>query len=228
MLTAPFLIAGVDEVGRGPLAGPVTAAAVVLDPRRPVDGLNDSKALDEPTRIRLARAIRQRAIGVALGEASVEEIDRLNILQASLLAMRRAIQALLNEGIGPRLVLIDGNQLAGSDLPEATVIKGDGRVASIAAASIVAKVSRDALMDDWHERLPQYGFGSHKGYGTAAHRAAIREHGVTELHRRSFAPIRQALQDRRREASGPVPSQAPDLPSQGQGTATATATAGTP
>jgi len=204
MLTAPYLIAGVDEVGRGPLAGPVTAAAVVLDPRRPVDGLADSKALDEARRIALDRAIRQRAIGVSLGEASVEEIDRLNILQASLLAMRRAIQGLLDEGIGPRLALIDGNQRCASALPEATVIKGDGRVAAIAAASIVAKVSRDAQAEEWHARWPDYGFGSHKGYGTAAHRAAIQAHGVTELHRRSFAPIRQLLNERRRQASDPA------------------------
>jgi len=208
MLTAPFLIAGVDEVGRGPLAGPVTACAVVLDPRRPVDGLNDSKALDEPTRIFLDRAIRQRAIGVALGEASVAEIDRLNILQASLLAMRRAIDGLREQGIGARLVLIDGNQRSGSGLPEATVIKGDGRVAAIAAASIVAKVARDALMDAWHERLPAYGFDRHKGYGTAAHRAAIEAHGVSALHRRTFAPIRQRLQAERRAASGTEPGPA--------------------
>jgi len=208
MLTAPFLIAGVDEVGRGPLAGPVTACAVVLDPRRPVDGLNDSKALDEPTRIALDRAIRQRAIGVALGEASVAEIDALNILQASLLAMRRAIEGLREQGIGARLVLIDGNQRSGSALPEATVVKGDGRVAAIAAASIVAKVARDALMDAWHERLPAYGFDRHKGYGTAAHRAAIEAHGVTALHRRTFAPIRQRLQAERRAASGTEPGPA--------------------
>lgn len=194
MLTAPFLIAGIDEVGRGPLAGPVTAAAVVLDPRRPVDGLADSKQLDEPARRCLDRAVRQRAIAVSLGEASVAEIDSLNILRASLLAMRRAVLGLQRQGIGVRLLLIDGNQRIDSEIPQATIVKGDGRASAIAAASIVAKVARDALMCRCHAQLPQYGFDAHKGYGTAAHRAAIEQHGVSDWHRRSFAPVRAVIE----------------------------------
>ena len=190
MPKTPYLIAGVDEVGRGPLAGPVVAAAVVLVPQRPVDGLADSKALDEAARERLDQAVRERAIGFAFGEASVAEIDSLNIYHATHLAMRRAIEGLAALGITPGLVLVDGNKLPGSDFPEAAIVKGDGRVAAIGAASIIAKVNRDAQMLAWHSRLPAYGFDAHKGYGTPQHLAALEEHGVTPLHRLSFAPVR--------------------------------------
>ena len=230
MPLTPFPIAGVDEVGRGPLAGPVTAAAVVLDPRRPVDGLADSKALGEADRARLDAAVRRRALGVGLGEASVAEIDRLNVLHASHLAMRRALGALLGAlraaGHPPfALVLVDGNRLPGppggvaddgSPAPvargaaadaspgalQAAVVKGDGRVASIAAASIVAKVARDALMVRLHERFPEYGFDGHKGYPTAAHREALLRCGPAPVHRRSFGPVRAALEGRAPGAGG--------------------------
>ena len=190
MPKTPYLIAGVDEVGRGPLAGPVVAAAVVLDPQRPVDGLADSKALDEAARERLDQAVRERAIGFAFGEASVAEIDSLNIYHATHLAMRRAIEELAALDIRPGLVLVDGNKRPGSGSPEAAIVKGDGRVAAIGAASIIAKVNRDAQMLAWHSRLPAYGFDAHKGYGTPQHLAALEEHGVTPLHRISFAPVR--------------------------------------
>lgn len=191
MSAASYLIAGVDEVGRGPLAGPVVAAAVVLDPRHPVDGLTDSKALDEAARSDLDRAIRQRALGFALGEASVDEIDEINIYHATHLAMRRAIDALVAGGVIPDLVLVDGNKLPGSGCTEAAIVKGDGRVAAIGAASIIAKVARDAQMQQWHELWPDYGFDRHKGYGTPQHLAALKSYGATRLHRRSFAPVRE-------------------------------------
>lgn len=194
MFAAPYVIAGVDEVGRGPLAGPVVAAAVVLDPRRPVDGLADSKALKDATRERLDAAIRQRAVAYALAEASVDEIDDLNIYQATHLAMRRAISALQADTQAPDLVLIDGNKTPGSGLNEVAIVKGDGRVAAISAASIIAKVARDKQMRAWHDRYPVYGFDAHKGYGTPQHMAALQAHGITPLHRRSFAPVRAHLQ----------------------------------
>lgn len=191
MPASPYLIAGVDEVGRGPLAGPVVAAAVVLDPRRPVDGINDSKAIDEATRERLGGQIRARALGFAHGEASVAEIDSMNIYHATHLAMRRAIDRLLALSIQPSLVLIDGSKCPGSVCPEAAIVKGDGRVAAIGAASIIAKVARDAQMAALHRQLPNYGFDKHKGYGTPQHIEALRTHGVTAVHRRSFAPVRE-------------------------------------
>jgi ribonuclease HII len=184
------LVAGVDEVGRGPLAGPVVAAAVILDELRPVKGLRDSKVLGPATRARLAGEVRARALCVSIGQASVEEIDRLNILQASLLAMQRAVEGLR---LAPALVLVDGNRLPALRMPAEAVIKGDATVAAISAASIVAKVHRDELLVQLHEQHPQYGFDGHKGYATAEHLAALRAHGACAAHRRSFAPVSVAL-----------------------------------
>lgn len=188
--STPGLIAGVDEVGRGPLAGPVVAAAVILDDLRPVKGLRDSKALGPATRVRLNAEIRAKALCVSLAEASVEEIDRLNILQATLLAMQRAVEGLR---LLPACVLVDGNRLPRLKVPAEAVVKGDARVAAIAAASIVAKVHRDALLESLHVQHPAYGFAGHKGYPTPEHLAALRAHGVCVAHRRSFSPVREAL-----------------------------------
>lgn len=183
-------IAGVDEAGRGPLAGPVVAAAVILDGQRPVTGLADSKALTEKRRTELAEQIRDRARAWAIGSASVEEIDRLNILQATLLAMQRAVEAL---AIAPELALVDGNQAPKLACRVNTVVRGDALVPSISAASILAKVTRDALMFALDCEYPGYGFAVHKGYPTAAHRRALETRGVTPAHRRSFGPVRQLL-----------------------------------
>jgi ribonuclease HII len=190
-----MLLAGVDEAGRGPLAGPVVAAAVILDPLRPIRGLRDSKQLTAVERERLALKIRARAIAWAVGEACVAEIDELNILQAALLAMRRALIAM---GLPPTQIMIDGNkapQLADifPDSVVVTVIQGDCSVRSISAASILAKVHRDALMLELDARYPGYGFAHHQGYCTAAHLAALANLGPTEIHRRSFAPVRSLL-----------------------------------
>jgi ribonuclease HII len=182
-------IVGVDEVGRGPLAGDVVAAAVVLDSRAPVAGLADSKRLTARRRELLAARLRDAGVPIAIGRASVAEIDRLNILQASLLAMQRAVAGL---GLQPDLVLVDGNRLPAWDLRACAVVGGDSRVAEIAAASIIAKVRRDGEMDRLHERFGEYGFDRHRGYGTAQHLAALREHGPSPVHRRSFAPVRAA------------------------------------
>lgn len=190
MQIQPYLIAGVDEVGRGPLAGPVVAAAVILNPEKPIDGLLDSKMLNESTRDRLDVQIRERALAYCIAEASVEEIDTLNILHASLLAMSRAVAGL---SMTPHLALIDGNRCPELDCPAQAIVKGDQRVPAISAASIIAKVFRDGMMTQWHEQYPEYGFAGHKGYPTAKHRQAIIEHGVTDLHRRSFKPVRDAL-----------------------------------
>lgn len=179
-------VCGIDEAGRGPLAGPVVAAAVILDPARPIAGLNDSKKLSEKKRQVLADQIRQTAIAWAVAEASVEEIDRLNILQASLLAMRRAVEQL---AVKPERALVDGNQRPRLNIPVEAIVRGDGSIASIAAASILAKTARDAGMLLLHERYPQYGFDRHMGYPTAAHFAALRLHGASPVHRRSFAPV---------------------------------------
>lgn len=187
----PALICGVDEAGRGPLCGPVVAAAVILDPMRPIDGLADSKKLGEAARERLAKLIRERALAWAVAEASVEEIDRLNILHASLLAMQRALAALTP---APSEVLVDGNRCPQLPMPARAVVGGDASVAEISAASILAKTVRDDLMRRLHLDWPQYGFAGHKGYPTAAHLAALREHGVTPIHRRSFAPVRRLLE----------------------------------
>jgi ribonuclease HII len=185
------LVAGVDEVGRGPLAGPVVAAAVILDDLKPIRGLRDSKALGPATRARLADEVRAKALCVCIGQASVEEIDRINILQATLLAMQRAVQGLR---LPPGLVLVDGNRLPRLAMPAEAVVGGDATVASIAAASIVAKVYRDGLLEQLHERYPAYGFAAHKGYATAEHLAALQAHGPCEAHRRSFAPVSRALE----------------------------------
>ena len=185
------LIAGVDEAGRGPLAGPVVAAAVMLDDLAPIKGLNDSKQLGPRTRERLFDEIRAKALCVCIAEASVAEIDEFNILQASLLAMRRAVEGLR---LRPHAVLVDGNRLPQQlAMPAEAVVKGDARVAAIAAASIVAKVHRDRLCMDLHDQYPEYGFASHKGYPTPAHLAALQRHGPCVLHRRSFAPVRSLL-----------------------------------
>lgn len=183
-------LAGVDEVGRGPLAGPVVAAAVILHPDRPIAGLADSKKLSARRRESLAGQIQARAQAWALGRAEPEEIDRLNILRASLLAMSRAIAAL---GWAPDEVLVDGNQLPETSHPARAIIGGDASVAAISAASILAKVTRDAEMLGLDAIYPQYGFAQHKGYPTAAHLAALRSHGACPVHRRSFAPVQRYL-----------------------------------
>lgn len=183
----PGLVAGVDEAGRGPLAGPVVAAAVILDDLHPVPGLADSKALTAARRESLADQIRARALCVAVGSASVEEIDRLNILQATLLAMKRAVEGLR---LTPVKVLVDGNQLPRWSLQSQAIVDGDAKVPCISAASIVAKVHRDNLCVQLHEQFPHYGFAQHKGYATAEHLQALRLYGPCEAHRRSFAPVR--------------------------------------
>lgn len=183
-------LAGVDEVGRGPLAGNVVAAAVILDPRRPIDGLRDSKKLTPRRREQLAGEIRECAVAVSLGRATVAEIDRLNILQASLLAMHRAVLALNPQ---PLYVLVDGNRLPDWDYAAEPIIRGDTSVAAIAAASIIAKVQRDAELEALDRDYPGYGFAQHKGYPTPAHLAALAALGVTPVHRRSFAPVKNLL-----------------------------------
>lgn len=189
---APGLMAGVDEAGRGPLAGPVVAAAVILDELQPIHGLNDSKKLSARTRERLFDEIRAKALCCCIAEASVEEIDRLNILQATLLAMRRAVDGLR---LRPHRVEVDGNRLPVLPMPAEAIVQGDAKVPAIAAASILAKVHRDRLCLTLHERHPQYGFDGHKGYPTAAHLAALRQHGACDQHRRSFGPVRAVLGD---------------------------------
>jgi len=185
-----MLTCGVDEAGRGPLAGPVYAAAVILDPARPVAGLADSKTLTPRQRETLALEVRLRAVAWAVASASVEEIDTLNILQASLLAMRRAVEQL---AVTPQLVLVDGLHRPRLTIPVRAIVRGDATVAEIAAASILAKVARDTEMLALHQQHPQYGFDRHKGYPTSAHLAALREYGASAVHRRSFAPVRSLL-----------------------------------
>ena len=185
------LMAGVDEAGRGPLAGPVVAAAVILNDLQPIKGLNDSKALSARARERLFDEIRGRALCCSIGEASVEEIDALNILQATMLAMRRAVEALR---LKPHMVLVDGNRLPGLKVSAQAVVKGDSKIKAISAASIVAKVHRDRLCMALHEAHPQYGFDGHKGYPTAAHLEALQTHGACPEHRRSFGPVRKVLE----------------------------------
>lgn len=184
------LICGVDEAGRGPLAGPVFAAAVILDPARPVSGLADSKALSARRREVLATEIRSRALAWSVASASVEEIDALNILQASLLAMRRAVEGL---AVAPACVEVDGPHCPRLQVPARGIVGGDATHAGISAASILAKVARDAEMLDLHRIHPRYGFDRHKGYPTTAHLAALQAHGVCAAHRRSFAPVRLLL-----------------------------------
>ncbi len=195
MIQCPFVIAGVDEVGRGPLAGSVVAAAVVLDPQRPIAGLLDSKKLTEAKREALDVVIREQALAWAIAECSPAEIDDINILHASLLAMKRAVEK-LNTPID--LVLVDGNKAPPIDLPCQPIVKGDQHAQCISAASIIAKVSRDKAMLDLHQEFPQFGFDRHKGYPTPVHRDAIMKHGVLPQHRRSFGPVKVAL-----ETSGP-------------------------
>jgi ribonuclease HII len=183
-------ICGVDEAGRGPLAGPVSAAAVILDPDRPIAGLADSKNLSERQRERLAVIIRERALSWAVAHADVVEIDRLNILQASLLAMQRAVLSL---SVRPARVLVDGLYCPQTGIPSQAIVKGDSKIAAISAASILAKTARDALMIELHGQYPHYGFAGHKGYPTAAHLVALREYGVSVVHRKSFRPVRELL-----------------------------------
>jgi ribonuclease HII len=185
-----LIVAGVDEVGRGPLAGPVIAAAVILDPRHPVTGLRDSKKLTASRRAELAQLIEAQALAIGVGRAEVAEIDHLNILRATLLAMQRAVA---NLSIQPDVVYVDGNITPALLVPAVAVVGGDDRVPSISAASIIAKVMRDGEMDRAAAHFPNYGFERHKGYATAAHLEAIERFGPSPLHRRSFAPIRQAL-----------------------------------
>ncbi|SFM31366.1 RNase HII [Halopseudomonas yangmingensis] len=185
------LVAGVDEVGRGPLCGAVVTAAVILDPSRPIEGLNDSKKLSEARREALFPLIQQQALAWCIARAEVEEIDQLNILQATLLAMQRAVAGL---SITPQRVLVDGNRCPTLPMPAAAVVKGDSRVPAIAAASILAKVARDREMGELDLRYPGYGLAKHKGYPTPLHLAALRQLGVTPIHRRSFAPVRALLE----------------------------------
>lgn len=186
----PGLVAGVDEAGRGPLAGPVVAAAVILDERNPVSGLADSKKLSPARREQLFDDIRARALCCSIAEASVEEIDRLNILQATLLAMRRAVEGLR---LRPAKVLVDGNRLPPLDVLAEAVVKGDTKIAAISAASILAKVHRDRWCVELDREYPQYGFAGHKGYGTAEHLTALKTHGACPQHRRSFSPVAEVL-----------------------------------
>jgi ribonuclease HII len=185
----PGLVAGVDEAGRGPLAGPVVAAAVILDDLQPIKGLRDSKQLSARQRALLHEQILARALCCSVASASVEEIDALNILQATMLAMQRAVQGLR---LRPQRVVVDGNRLPVLPVPAAAIVQGDAKVQAISAASIMAKVFRDRLCGELHLQFPHYGFDGHKGYGTAAHLAALQQHGPCAAHRRSFAPVREA------------------------------------
>jgi len=186
----PGLIAGVDEAGRGPLAGPVVAAAVILDDLKPIKGLNDSKVLTARARDRLFDEIHAKALCFCIAQASVEEIDQLNILHATMLAMRRAVEGLR---LRPHKVLVDGNRIPTLKIAAEAIVKGDAKVKAISAASILAKVHRDRLCLQLHALHPQYGFDGHKGYPTPAHLSALREHGACPEHRRSFAPVRNVL-----------------------------------
>ena len=186
----PGLIAGVDEAGRGPLAGPVVAAAVILDDLNPIKGLADSKTLTPRRREKLFDEIRAKALCCSIAQASVEEIDELNILQATMLAMRRAVEGLR---LKPAKVLVDGNRLPVLDVLAEAIVKGDSLVPAISAASILAKVTRDRWCVEYHQQFPQYGFATHKGYGTAEHMAALREHGACPQHRKTFSPVAEVL-----------------------------------
>lgn len=186
----PLGLCGVDEAGRGPLAGPVTAAAVMLDPARPIEGLRDSKKLSANARERLADEIRAKAVAWCVAEASVAEIDQLNILHATMLAMQRAVAGLGRE---PDEVMVDGNRCPKWAWRSQAVVKGDDKVAAIAAASILAKTARDQFMVRLHEAFPVYGFAQHMGYGTVAHLDALKAYGACPQHRRSFAPVKLVL-----------------------------------
>jgi ribonuclease HII len=185
------LVAGVDEAGRGPLAGNVVAAAVILDDKNPIKGLADSKKLSAQKRDKLYDEIRAKALCVGVGQASVDEIDTLNILQATMLAMQRAVAQLR---LKPALVLVDGNRIPQLDVLAEAIVQGDSKVQAISAASIIAKVTRDRQCADLHAQYPHYGFDSHKGYGTAVHMAALATHGACAEHRTSFAPVRHAIE----------------------------------
>ena len=184
------LVAGVDEAGRGPLAGPVVAAAVILDELQPIAGLNDSKKLTAKRRERLFDEIRARALCFSIAEASVEEIDKVNILQATMLAMKRAVEGLR---LKPVKVLVDGNRIPVLDVRAEAIVQGDALVQSISAASILAKVHRDRLCEEMHRMYPAYGFDQHKGYGTAQHLQALADHGPVACHRMSFSPVARSL-----------------------------------
>ncbi len=186
------VICGVDEAGRGPLAGPVFAAAVILDPAKPIAGLRDSKKLSPIRRDELALIIQHDALAWSIAQCSAAEIDALNILQATMLAMRRAIEGL---SVAPTLALIDGNRCPVAAIRTEAIVKGDDKVIEISAASILAKTARDALLLEMHARYPQYAFDQHKGYPTALHLARLKEHGVTPEHRRSYAPVRELLNE---------------------------------
>lgn len=185
------LFAGVDEVGRGPLAGDVVTAAVILDPAKPIEGLNDSKKLSEKKREYLFDIIKEQALSWSIARCSVEEIDQLNILQASLLAMKKAVETLATQ---PEHVLVDGNKIPAWHYQAEAVVKGDSRVAAIAAASILAKVTRDREMVVYETQYPGYGFAKHKGYPTQQHRDAIKRLGITPIHRRSYGPVQDAME----------------------------------
>jgi ribonuclease HII len=187
------MLAGVDEAGRGPLVGNVVAAAVILDPGNPVDGLNDSKKLSASRREQLAEQVRDRAIAWSVVSIDSEQIDRINILQATLLAMQQAVEQLT---VPPQHVFIDGNRCPQINVPATAIVKGDSRVAEISAASILAKVERDAQMMVLHQTYPQYGFDRHKGYPTKAHFEALAEHGPCPEHRTSYKPVRECLATR--------------------------------
>lgn len=189
-----LLICGVDEAGRGPLAGAVYAAAVILNPNRPIYGLTDSKKLTEKKRDMLAIEIKQHALAWAIASSSVEEIDNINILQASLLAMKRAVEAMqMQFGITPDLVQVDGNKCPKINLTCEAIVKGDSKVQAISAASILAKTARDAELYALDKQYPMYGFAQHKGYPTAAHMTLLQLHGVSPIHRRSYAPVKKLL-----------------------------------
>ncbi|MCI5764988.1 ribonuclease HII [Actinobacillus porcinus] len=191
--TGYALIAGVDEVGRGPLVGAVVTAAVILDPNNPIAGLADSKKLSEKKRLALAAEIKEKALAWSLGRAEPEEIDELNILHATMLAMQRAVKSLK---IQPHFVLVDGNRIPSLAMPAQAVVKGDSKVAEISAASILAKVARDQEMEELDREFPQYEFAKHKGYPTKVHLEKLAEFGALPQHRRSFAPVKKCLQDK--------------------------------
>jgi len=186
----PGLMAGVDEAGRGPLAGPVVAAAVILDDLHPIAGLNDSKKLTAKRREKLFDEIKAKALCFSIAQASVQEIDEINILQATMLAMKRAVEGLR---LKPVKVLVDGNRLPTIDIRAEAIVQGDALVPAISAASILAKVHRDRLCEEMHARYPQYGFDQHKGYGTALHLAALKAHGPADCHRLTFAPVARSV-----------------------------------
>jgi ribonuclease HII len=189
-ITQNILVAGVDEAGRGPLAGPVVAAAVILDPVRPIDGLADSKILSESKRNSLFKMIKENALSWSVGMSDVDEIDELNILQATLLAMQRAVNGLATQ---PDEVLIDGNHLPRLSMPAQAIVKGDSKVEAISAASIVAKVARDKIMLDYHIKYPDFSFHLHKGYGTRQHINEISQFGILPIHRRTFNPVKMMI-----------------------------------